>query len=164
MIQRIEINPRDLKYFFDYKTTEMCKSCKRYNTKQTCPPNVSSLEYYKNLLPVYECGAIFYDTFKCSDKSKWKEIGTESSLIIHTSLLKEREVLFNLGHYYINCFGAGSCKLCKECSVPCRQPDKAIIPLEATGINVVKLMKSYGVDINFPITDSLYRIGVILYD
>lgn len=159
-MNKIEIKPSRIP--FDLKTREMCKSCKRYGIKTSCPPNVESVEYYKKLFKKYKKGFIYYEQFDRTDD--WKKLGKDSSLLIHAKLLEERDRLFNEGHVYINIFGAGSCKMCDECLLPCRLPNKSVIPLEGTGVDVVKLMGMYDVKITFPITDTMYRIGLVLYD
>ena len=161
-MKTIQINPTKIP--FSLKVREMCTSCKRYNTKATCPPYVENINYYKELFNSYKNGIVCYEKFECKDKNNWIEIGKHSSLVISNYLLKRREELFKEGHYFISVFGAGSCKLCPTCSFPCRHPQKAIIPLEATGVDVVQLMKNCLIDIKFPIKDVFYRIGLILYD
>jgi len=162
-MKSIHISPSTIQ--FNNKVREMCKSCKRYGCKATCPPHTESVEYYSEVLRTYRKGIIYYDIFDCADLTEWQKVGKESSLVIHHKLLKVREQLFSEGHYFVVLFGAGSCKLCpKGCSSPCRQPQNAIIPLEGTGVDVVKLMKQYDVDITFPVKNSIYRIGLVLYD
>lgn len=158
----IKINPKNLP--FDNKVQEMCKSCKRFGFKASCPPYVESVDYYKKLLPTYKNGIIYYQHFIVENKKEWEELGKTSSLEIHNHLLQVRDNLFEEGHYFAIIFGAGSCKMCEKCSFPCRQPQKSITPLEATGVDVVKLMKTYGVHIDFPVTNIIYRIGLVLYD
>jgi len=86
--------------------------------------------------------------------------------MIHKKIVSERQRLFFEKHYLIIGFGAGSCKLCDKCSFPCCWPDKALIPIEATGIDVIKMMKKFNVDINFPVEkfSHICRIGAIFYD
>jgi len=140
-MMEISINPKtDL--IFDDKVREMCKSCKRYGKKATCPPYVESVAYYKKLLRRYQNCKLYYEKFNSSDKKRWRELGKRSSLEIHMKLLEERDKLFELGHYFVAIFGAGSCKLCDKCFFPCKSPDKSIIPFR----------------------DSYYRIGAIFYD
>ena len=160
----IKINPKILKHYFNFKVREMCKSCKRYGYKTTCPPNIESVNYYKNLLPKYKYGIIYYKLFDSYNKEDWKTIGKTSSLEMHKYLLKKRTELISNGNIFHLALSAGSCKICLKCSTPCVHPDKALIPIEATGINIVKLMKRYKIDVKFPIQDSFYRIGLILYD
>lgn len=149
---------------FDAKVREMCKSCKRYGKKATCPPYIDSLGYYECLLKSYNHGKLYYDQFESKDKKNWRELGKNSSYQIHKKLLQERDKLFNKGIYFVSIFGAGSCKLCDECSFPCRFPESSVTPLEGTGVDVVKLMKKNGITIKFPISLSYYRVGAIFYD
>lgn len=163
-METIKFNPIILKKYFNNKVREMCKSCKRFGYKTTCPPNIETVDYYKNLLPTYKYGIIYYNVFDSSNKEDWIAIGKNSSLEIHSKLLEVRDKLFSKGHCFINIFGAGSCKLCQKCELPCRHPEKSIIPLEATGIDVVKLMKRFKIKVSFPISTELYRIGMVLYE
>jgi len=162
-MKSVIINPRE-DITFDLKVREMCKSCKRYGYKAMCPPYVGSIDYYERLLCSFSVGEIYYDSFK-ADIKNWKRVSKDTSLNIHNRLLQRRKELQDRGCVFIVGFGAGSCKLCETCSFPCRNPDKAMIPLEGTGINVVKLMNTKaGIDISFPIVDTFYRVGAIFYD
>jgi predicted metal-binding protein len=148
---------------FDLKVVEACKNCKRFGTKASCSPFVFDMHYYKKLLPSYKYGTVYYEKF-IADETKWKEIGKQSSLTLQKFLLEKRDGLFFDGHEFVTAFGSGSCKFCEQCSFPCRFPNKALVPLEATGVNVVILMKKYGIDLTFPVKDYLYRIGLLLWD
>jgi len=59
-MKKIMINPKKA-LVFNLKVREMCKWCKRYGFKATCPPYIESVEFYSNLLPKYKYGIIFYD-------------------------------------------------------------------------------------------------------
>ena len=160
-MRKIEINPNaDL--IFDPKVREMCKSCKRYGKKATCPPHIESVEYYSKLLPRYSYGTIYYEIFPADGNAI--EVGKKSSLKIYKKIASRRKKLFNDGHYLIMGLGAGSCKLCDRCSFPCPLPGEALIPIEATGIDVVRTMKKFGVEVKFPVNDTIYRIGALFYD
>jgi predicted metal-binding protein len=161
---KFDFNPKNLERFFDNKVREACRSCKRYGCKATCPPYTESVEYYKKNMPLYKYGMIVYDVFTFKNTDDWKELGRNSSLAIHSELLSIKNILFNEGHYLSVAFTAGSCKLCESCQFPCRNPSKSLIPLEATGLNVVHFMKYFGINIAFPIKDELCRIGIVLYD
>jgi predicted metal-binding protein len=160
----IEFNPKILKPLFDLKIRELCKSCKRFGYKQTCPPHISPVKYYEKLLPTYKHGVLIYHKFAIYDIERWKELGQSSSKEIQQTLWDKRSKLLELGKFAI-IFGAGSCKLCPECAYPCRHPEQSTVPLEGTGINVVKLMaKVAGIELIFPVTEYFYRVGVVLYD
>jgi predicted metal-binding protein len=157
----IIFKPSILKRYFDLKVIQACRSCKRYGAGQ-CPPNVPSIDYYKELLPSYKNGIIIFKRFEIG--GDWKEQGRSSSLEIHNYLLEKRTLLLNEGYYYSIILGAGSCKACVTCVTPCRQPDKAIVPIEGCGIDVVALMQSLEVNINFPVEKHFFRIGMILWN
>jgi predicted metal-binding protein len=162
-LTEIGFDPSILEYYFDLKVVQACRACKRYGTGQ-CPPNVPDIEYYKKLLPSYKHGTLIFKKFEIN--GAWKEQGRNSSLYIHKRLLEKQNQLLNEGYYYSIILGAGSCKACVTCVTPCRQPDKAIVPIEGCGIDVVALMKRLEVDISFPVDKQrfFYRIGMILWN
>lgn len=164
VLYKFEFNPRILKQYFDIKVREQCKSCKRYGVKASCPPYCETMEYYQRLLPKYKYGELIVLEYPIEDRSKWAELGKCSSQEISNEIIKYRNRLIELGFYFVVGFTAGSCKNCDKCSIPCRLPDKSLVPLEATGIDVVKLAKKIAkVRLHFPVTDKFYRIGMILY-
>lgn len=150
--------------FFDLKVCEACRSCKRYGLTGCCPPLIGTFEYYKKLLKRYTYGKVFVEKFVVKDSSKWKEIGKQSSLVLHKILLKERQQLLDKGHYFNVILGGGSCKWCKECSIPCKLPQFRAIPIEATGIDVVTTLYKMGLFIKFPVKQVFYRVGLLVWD
>ena len=164
-MRKIKFNPKILTEYFGNKVREMSRSCKRFGTKASCPPYVENIEYYKILLPSYKFGICFIEKFDIDNIINWERLGRESSLIIHKAILNYRDKLILSGHYFSVGFTAGSCKNCEKCSFPCRFPDKSLIPIEAIGIDVVKLVRKIAkISIKFPITKYFYRIGIIVYD
>ena len=145
---------------FDIRVQEQCKSCKRYGKKATCPPYVNSMEYYEDLITHYNCGVIYYKKFKAN--KGWVTSGNNSSLEINRKIVSDRNKLLKRGLFAI-AFGAGSCRLCKTCSFPCRYPDKSLTPLEGIGVNVVATMKKLGVIIKFPVDKEFYRVGAMFW-
>lgn len=162
---KIKFNPHILKKFFDIKVNELCKSCKRYGKKATCPPYIDSYSYYKKLLPQYKHGLIIIEKFKIDNIENWKELGKHSSQIILTELRNLRSNLLQQNNFSI-IFGAGSCKECSEiCVFPCKHPEKSAIPIEATGVNIIKLVRYLTkIKVEFPVKKIFYRVGMVLYD
>jgi len=165
----IDFKPKILKKYFDLKVREMCKSCKRYSYKASCPPYIESVDYYKKWLPTFKQGKLVIYKFKLSKKDikNWEELGKKSSLDLSDYLLKSRNNLMKEGHWFVIVYGDGSCKNCQKCSFPCRFPNKAITPFEGTGVNIVKLMKDLAkIELKYPVEKfkEFFRIGVILYD
>jgi len=163
-----DFDPKDL--VFDAKVREECYSCKRYGKKATCPPYIGNLDYYENLLKRYRHGMFVVCEFNIPDDitdtpESIADLGSISSLELHKAIMTMRELLMLDGHCFVVAFGAGSCKLCPGgCEFPCRLPEKSIVPIEATGINVIEALKKFKVDIRFPVKGKFYRIGAIFYD
>ena len=158
----IKINPKILSRYFDPQIRTNCREgCKRYGEKVCCPPNIGHIRRYEELLPTYDYGELIIEKFDIDNPKNWKELGKSSSLVI-------AKQLYSLKERYENSiiFGAGSCKYCSEvCYYPCKHPDKMLIPLEATGIDVVRLVQdTCKIKLIFPVKDIFYRIGAILYD
>ena len=163
-----DFDPKDLE--FDVKVREECYSCKRYGKKATCPPYIGNIEYYENLLKRYRHGMFVVCEFNVPDgiadtPEDIAKLGSTSSVELYRAVITLRDLLTMDGHYFAVAFGAGSCKLCPGgCEFPCRLPAKSLVPIEATGVNVVEALKKFGVDIRFPIKGKFYRIGAIFYD
>ena len=149
---------------FDLKVSEACKSCKRYGLTGCCPPNIGEFIYYRKLLKRYTFGEFYIEKFIVEDKEKYREIGRSSSLELHEILLKKRQALLNKGHFLNVILGGGSCKYCKECSIPCKMPQFRAIPIEATGINVIETLHKLGLFMKFPVRRTFYRVGLVLWD
>lgn len=149
---------------FDLKVCESCKSCKRYGLTGCCPPYIDTYEYYKKLLKRYTYGKVFVEKFIVKDTDTHQEIGRQSSLDLHKALLEEKNKLFSTGHYFNIILGGGSCKHCKECSIPCKMPQNRAIPVEATGINVIATLAKMGLWLKFPVKKVFYRVGMLLWD
>lgn len=165
MISKIAFNPKILSKYFDDAVLEECRSCKRYGFKKSCPPFIPDISYFKKLLPAYDNGLVIYKKFKIMEIDEWSELGKSSSLEIHQYLLKQRNSLIQKGYIFNLALIAGSCKLCNTCSTPCRYPDKSLMPIEGTGINVIEFMKNFRVDVKFPVEKQkfFYRIGILLW-
>jgi len=164
-LNKLEINPKsDL--VFDLKVREMCRSCKRYGQKATCPPHIESVGYYEKLLSQFAHGVLYFEKFTLTDDdfARWRELGAESSLKMHREILSERDRLLNEGHYFVVGFGAGSCKLCDKCTIPCSAPQKSLVPLEGAGVDVVKTLKRFNTELKFPVRERFYRVGALFYD
>jgi len=164
-MEKFKFSPIILKKFFTDKAIEMCKSCKRYGKKATCPPYIDGIDYYRKILPSYAHGILLMKKFKVDIKN-WKVLGIKSSLDIQAELIKIRNELLGKSLFAI-AFGAGSCKICPVCQIPCRHPEKSIIPMEGTGLNVVSLVKKVSkIKLTFPVEkqEFFYRVGMVLYD
>lgn len=131
---------------FENEVRDACamNSCGRYGSCWTCPPAVFDVEYYRNLLTSFDKVIVFttkHDLEDSFDVEGMLEAGKAHREIDYTLKTMLGEDKFILGN--------GSCDLCKKCtypSKPCRNPDKAIVSVEAAGINVTKLSQTAGIN------------------
>lgn len=160
----IPIVPFDLVYYLETSTRTACKQCKRYTLSGSCPPYLEDLIYYQESFISFPLGIVIMKKFIIDNPENWKELGRQSSEDI-------RKELNNFVNYLkpkrYEMFGAGSCKHCEKCNVPCKFPDKRLIPIEGTGLNVVKLIKDIAnLELKFPVEPQgyFYRIGLLIYE
>lgn len=152
------ILPTDL--IFDDRAIYQCMNCKNYGHKRTCPPFVSRFDYQKMILK-YKKGLMVLVKFDSS--VDFERARMDSTNKLHRILLKLEKDGFNQDNHFTTSFIGGSCKLCKEgCADVCRNPQHSRIPLESTGVDVVETMKKFGIELKFPATDTIYRVGLLV--
>lgn len=156
------INPAEL--VFEEKVKMNCYYCGKYGRNWRCPPNLPDIDFEKMMLE-YERGIFVWNQYDISEQDDFQRIRSESSVILHKTLLKIEKWFWDNNMVTAISFGAGSCKLCKDgCGKDrCNNPYASRSPLEATGVNVIKSAKKYGIDISFPTKNSLIRLGLVLY-
>ena len=129
------IDPQDP--VFGHWTRYKCKyGCPSYGKNLCCPPHAPSLRETKEIAAEYQIGLLVH--FNTSVKTVTKAIAEI-----------EREI-FLLGYYKAIGFGAGPCKLCKQCSLEsCEFPALARPSMEACGIDVYATARQngYGVSV-----------------
>lgn len=140
-----------------------CYYCKKYDSSWRCPPRIPHLNYQK-LVKEYAHG-IFAKIEIPFSENDFPEVRTRSTNELHRALLKLEEYLWEHNFPMAVSFIGGSCKLCKNgCGKErCNNPGLARMPMEATGINVVKSAEKVGIRIVFPPKGSLVRLGMLLW-
>lgn len=141
-----------------------CFYCGKYGRNWRCPPHLPNIDYPK-LFSEFDKGAFVSFSFAINGKREMAAIRNESSVVLHRTLLKLEKWLYEHDRPTAISFGAGSCKLCKNgCGKDgCNNPYMSRSPLEATGVNVIKTAHKFGLDIHFPPTHKLMRVGLILW-
>ena len=142
-----------------------CFHCEKYNVKWTCPPKIEKFDF-KKLFAEYSNAMIVYCEIPYSNDVEYAKVRNDSTNLLHRTLLDMEKFLYENNESLGISFIGGSCKLCKNgCSTEkCRLPHMARIPLEATGVNVIKLIKStLNMDVVFPLTGKMYRFGLLLW-
>lgn len=146
---------------FDDRAILQCFNCKNFGVKKTCPPFVMKVDY-EGMFKKYKKGLFVLVKFDSSlDFAKAR---LESTNKLHKILLKLEKEAFTQDNHFTISFIGGSCKLCPQgCAEgSCRNPGMSRIPLESTGVDVVETLKKFGVELKFPATDCIYRVGLLL--
>ena len=160
-LEIVTINPHS--FVFEERVKQKCFHCKNYNSKWTCPPKNPCVDYPK-LFDEYDRAAVVICKVFVNDKD-FEEKRSQSTNTIHRSLLYLEGELYKCNNSLALSFIGGSCKLCKNgCNKErCVNPYISRMPWEATGCNVIKTLENIGLEIKFPITDTLHRYGLILW-
>lgn len=147
---------------FEERVSLACFYCGRYGNNWKCPPNIPKLDY-KQALSEFENHALLHKHFSFNADT-YQGVRTESTNVIHHALLEVEKILLRHGALSLS-FQGGSCKLCKNGCGPlkCNNPYQARSPIEALGINVGKTAAKYGISVKWPVTDSLTRIGLVVW-
>lgn len=121
--------------------TEMCKKCKNYGKKYSCPPkspNFNSLCSKEGLFIV-----LMKINLSQLNTNEYNKIQLANSVLKSRidKLMRLLEKEFNTKY-----LSSGSCRLCKPCNLqknlPCRHPSEMRFSLEATGIDCNHLAES----------------------
>lgn len=160
-IEGIEIDTKKL--IFEERVKMNCFYCAKYNTNWKCPPKIPQLDYMK-MFSEFERAAFVYIRMSLH-KNDYETVRKNSSVLLHQAMLECEKWLYQHNNSTALSFIGGSCKLCKSGCVPghCANPYQARIPVEALGINVVESIRQYGIEVKFPPTEYMMRIGLLLW-
>ena len=130
---------------FSRSVADACRSnqCGKYGTCWTCPPGVGAYQELEKKIKTYENAAIFTCKYPLEDAFDFEgmmDAQTAATQILYGIMDKMREE----GEAFW-ALGCGGCSLCKKCTypdAPCRFPEKAVVSVEACGINVVELARN----------------------
>lgn len=152
------------KLIFEENVKMNCFYCGKYNHNWRCPPNLPNIDY-KKMLSEYDTGLIVILSFNIKKKSDYARIRNDSSVTLHKLLLELEKWMYDQNRPNALSFIGGSCKLCKGgCGKErCNNPYMSRTPIEALGINIIKSVKEYDIEIKFPADKVLKRIGLLLW-
>lgn len=151
------------KIYFEKRVRMNCFYCRHYNSNWKCPPRIPDIDY-KSMMQEYDNAAYVKIELPFTDDD-FQEIRAKTTNDLHKAMLLLEKELYNMNCSMAISFIGGSCKLCKNgCGAErCNNPYIARIPLEATGVNVVKSALESGIEIVFPPKDTLLRVGLLLW-
>ncbi len=138
--------------------------CDKYNQNLMCPPNLPSVEEFRESLKRYSKALYVQLALEKKGKISKPEIqryGLWLHKIIHEL---EREAL-SLGSPLTAGLIGGSCKLCRKCVGPnglCKHPLMARPSMEGMGIDVIRTAKKIGLTFDFSSQSRLSWNGLLL--
>jgi predicted metal-binding protein len=151
----------------EHRIRELCfeNRCGNYGNNYMCPPHIGTLYEIKLRLKNFQRG-ILLQYWKPLDVASDPEGLRQTKIDFHKKVLKLEERLSKDGLKEMWSMIGGNCALCEVCKVrtaePCSHPDEARTSLESLAINVVGLLKEFGMDSEFR-SDRITWTGCILY-
>lgn len=133
---------------FDPSFRVACESnaCGFYGACWMCPPDVGDMQALIALARSYAHALVFQTVHSIEDSYDIEGMSRASKAHNHL-IVRLRRALLREGVMCL-ALGAGACGGCGECAKKrgeaCRHPERAVIPLEAAGIDVVALAKTTG--------------------
>ena len=129
---------------------KMCEQnrCGNYGKTWTCPPAVQSLTEFRSQMLAFSRFIVVYKIYELKSDFDWNGMVAGCKAFQHDLVrLKRLFVSHGIMEKYL-VLGAGGCQLCDSCAYPqgepCRNPDDAIVSVEACGIDVMSLVKNHG--------------------
>ncbi|MBW2367354.1 MAG: DUF2284 domain-containing protein [Deltaproteobacteria bacterium] len=151
---------------FSKQIRKMCEQnvCGSYGKFWVCPPAVAPLAELIETITGYERCRVVYRLYDIESSYDFKGM--------MAGMTDFRDRLIKMKNYFPNgieslVLGAGSCNLCKKCTYPegepCQRPEDALVSLEASGIDVVRLMSENGMKYNNGANTVTY-IGAVMFN
>ncbi len=134
---------------FEPSLIDLCKMnhCGNYGKCYSCPPHVGETNNLIEQAKGYQKAIVFQKIYQLEDSFDFE--GMESSHKDFNTLTQTVNEFCRNNLQSFQVFGAGGCKICKECGavsgIPCRFPEKAIPSLESYSIQVSKLAELAGI-------------------
>ncbi|WP_170932726.1 DUF2284 domain-containing protein [Desulfosporosinus sp. FKB] len=136
----------------DFRTQCEQNVCGSYNKNWMCPPAVGSIAELKEKVQTFKQGLLFQTVYQLEGSFDWE--GMQEGTAEHTRIF--RELLDNLRSTVASekllPLNVGPCTYCGRCAfldnLECRFPEEAVSSVEASGIDVIALEKSYGIPYN----------------
>ena len=133
---------------FDPEFRVLCEknACGYYGACWTCPPDAGSLEELMARVRGYERAIVFQTIYPLEDSFDIE--GMHEASLRHNWLVQAVQTAVKASGEDALVLGAGACGVCKTCTKregkPCRSSERAVLSLEACGVDVSQLAKLAG--------------------
>lgn len=140
------VNTGEIRFDPAFRAACETNACGFYGACWMCPPDVGALEKLMGQTKSYDRALAFQTVQEIADS--FDSEGMQRGARAHNRLICHlRRAAEKAG---VDCFalGAGACGGCDVCArkkgQPCAYPDRAVVPLEAAGIDVAQLARLSG--------------------
>ncbi|MFA5741737.1 MAG: DUF2284 domain-containing protein [Candidatus Izemoplasmatales bacterium] len=139
------VNKDDIIFRDEFTAKCQMNYCGRYNKSWTCPPAIGNIDSIKKKCLHHSQAILFSMIFPLEDPYdvEGMDFGRNTIMQITYDLFD----MVNKSGMHTAFLAAGSCSLCEKCTYPnfpCRHPEKAMISMEALGIDVAVLARKSG--------------------
>ena len=124
---------------------DICKSnsCGMYGSCWMCPPDIGDIENLMAKVRQYKHGLLYQTVFDIEDSFDIEGMQAAGKRHVMVSQRLEAFLMLQLDkHLHLSC---GGCRLCERCAkldgLPCRDPERAMPPMEGYGIDVYNTCK-----------------------
>ena len=139
---------------FSPEVRKMCEqnACGNYGKCWTCPPAVGAYDALLSQKAGFQRFVVVDKVYALEDSFDWEGM-VQSARDFQSRILEiKKTIQKDCPEFAFLALGAGTCKICPRCTFPerepCRNPDLAIISVEAFGIDVTKMMSDNGMAYN----------------
>jgi len=161
------VDVTEIKFNEDFRKLCEQNSCGSYNKNWMCPPAVGPFNDLKERALGFKQGLLLQTVHPIATSLDWK--GMLAGGVNHTKIF--RKILDCMENNYnfkeILPLNAGPCTYCTKCAYlvgeKCKCPDKAVSSVEANGVDVMALVKTYGIPYNNGINTVSY-VALILFN
>lgn len=125
---------------------DICKknSCGLYDRCWMCPPDIGDIETLMAEVRRYQHGLLYQTIASLEDSYDIEGMNDAAKRHVHIGHRLEAFLMLQLEkHLHLSC---GGCRVCERCAkhdgLPCRDPERAMPPMEGYGIDVYNTCKS----------------------
>lgn len=152
---------------FNEQLRDMCamNTCGKYDTCWVCPPALAPVSEWRKKIEGFERGVLIQTVYQLEDSFDYEGMVAAKELHTRNFLAAVDAVHSQFDFAELLVLNAGACELCPSCTYPhspCRFPQKAIVSVEACGIDVNKTLVNCGLKYNNGEATVSY-VGMILY-
>lgn len=139
---------------FSREVRKLCEdnACGNFGKSWTCPPAIGPLENLQEKLSPFSRFIVIYKVYTMKDSFDWEGMVNGHKDFQSRIIGLKKAITESFPDLSFVVLGAGTCTLCKTCTYtldePCRNPEDAMVSVEACGIDAMKMMGDNGLKYN----------------